>query len=163
MTWSQVSSTKRRPPGVHDDRGGSRARHDSSQHAVSDLLGNELDSVAVADRSLLGQRDGERDEKQRHADPVVEATLDVEALTNSDRETARCDDDLSERGIRGRQDDREHESFGPREVSEERDCGDEPGDDREREPDPQQPRWHTKCASKRLQVDARRIGEEDDR
>ena len=72
--------------GVHDDRGGSRARDGATQHAVSDLLGHELDGVAVSDRSFLRQRDGERDEKERHADPVVEAALDVEALTDSDRE-----------------------------------------------------------------------------
>ena len=149
--------------GVDDDRGGSCARDDATQHAVADLLGHELGGVAVSDRSFLRQRDGERDEEERHADPVVEATLDVEALTDSDGETTRRDDDLTERGIRRGEDDREHESFGPREVSEERDCGDEPGDDREREPDPQQPRGHTKRASKCLQVDARRIGEEDDR
>ena len=52
---------------------------------------------------------------------------------------------------------------GQREASEERECGDEPGDDREREPDPEQPRRYTKRAPKRAEVDARRIGEEDDR
>ena len=71
--------------------------------------------------------------------------------------------DLPERGISGREDDREHERFGPGKVSEEHDGGDEPADDREREPDPEQPRGHTQRASKCLQVDARRIGEEDDR
>ena len=99
--------------GVHDDRGGSRARHDSTEHAVSDLLGHELNRVAVADRSLLRESDGQRDEKERHADPVVEAALDVEALTNADGKATRRDDDLSERGIRRREDDREHQRFGP--------------------------------------------------
>ncbi len=141
--------------GVDDDRGSRRARDDAAQHAVSDLLGHELGGVAVSDRSFLRQRDGERDEEERHADPVVEATLDVEALTDSDRKATRRDDDLTERGIGRREDDREHESFGPREVAEERDCGDEPGDDRERKPDPEQPRrnaerrFEARCRSMR--------------
>ena len=158
-----MASTKRRDPRVDDDSGRCRPGDHAAEDAVADLLQHELGGGAVADRAVLGQRDGERDEEERDADPVVQPGLDVEALADAGGKAWRRDDRLAERRVGRREDDREEQRLGPREIAEERDAGDEAGEDRERQPDPEQARRYPERPPKRLQVDARRIGEEDDR
>ena len=106
------------PTGDHDDARGGDARKHSGQDAVADLLEHQPSRGPVADRSRLGLRDREHDPEQRHADPVVEAALDVQSLSNSAREPRQRDDRLAERRVRRREDHREEERLGPRELGE---------------------------------------------
>ena len=63
-------------------------------------------------RLRLGDR--EHDPEQRHADPVVEAALDVQSLPDPARKPRQRHDRLAERRIGGRQDHREEECLRPR-------------------------------------------------
>ncbi len=117
----------------------------------------------MPDRAVLGLGHGDRDEKERDADPVVEPALDVEALADAHGKAWRRDHRLPERSIGWREDDGEDQSLGPGEVAEDREGDDEPGEDRQWEPDPEQARRDAERLPQRTQVDARRVGEEDDR
>ncbi len=68
---------------IDDDSRCCRPRDHTAEHAVPDLLQHELGRSAVSDRAVLRQRDGERDEEERDADPVVQPALDVEALADA--------------------------------------------------------------------------------
>ena len=99
------------------------------------------DGMAVPDRTLLRQGDGERDEEERHADPVVEARLDVQALADPHRQPLRRDDGLAERRVGGGEDDRDEERLGPRESSgAATSATSEAGEDRQRQSDPEEAR-----------------------
>ena len=101
------------PAGDHDDARGGDARSHPGQDAVADLLEHQPNRGAVADRSGLCLRDREHDPEQRHADPVVEAALDVQTLSHSAREPRQRHDRLTERRVRRREDHREEQRFGP--------------------------------------------------
>ena len=106
------------PSCLHDDRGGRGPGDRAAERAVADLLEHELDGVPVPDRPLLRLGDRERDQEERHADPVVQPALHVEALPDAHREPLERDDGLPERGVGGREDDREDERLRPAEVVE---------------------------------------------
>ena len=108
------------PTGDHDDARGGDARNHPGQDAVADLLEHQPSGGPVADRSRLGLRDRQHDPEQRHADPVVEAALDVQSLANSARQPRQRDDRLAERGVRRREDHREEQRLGPRGARETR-------------------------------------------
>ena len=88
-------------------------RSHPGEDAVADLLEHQPNRGSVADRSGLRLRDREHDPEQRHADPVVEAALDVQALSHSAREPRQRHDRLTERRVRRREDHREEQRFGP--------------------------------------------------
>ena len=117
----------------------------------------------MADRSLLGQCDRERDQEERHADAVVEAGLHVQALTDTDGEALGRHDDLTQRRVGRREDDRDEERLGPGEVGQQDERGGESGEDRERQPDPEQSRGDVQRSAQGREVDPRRVREEDDR
>ncbi len=125
---------------VHHDGGRDGSGENPDEDAVPDLLEDELDGVAVPDRALLCEGDGERDQEERYADAVVEAGLDVQALTDPHRQPLRRDDGLAESRVGGREDDGHEERLGPRQVREHEERDDEAGEDRQRQPDPEQPR-----------------------
>ena len=84
---------------------------DASEDAVADLLDQKRHAASpVGDvRGDVGRGNG--GEQQRHADPVVEATLDVEALADPARHARLRDDRLAERRVCGGQDDAEDGGF----------------------------------------------------
>ena len=86
----------------------------------------------------IGLRDGKRDREQRHAQAVVEAALDVQALTYTRRQVLVGDDRLAQRGVGRSQHDREHERLGPRDRAQHESAHQRPDDDRERQADAQQ-------------------------
>ena len=119
----------------HDDGSGRGTGDHAAEDAVADLLGDELRGVAVADRTVLRERDCERDEEERHADAVVQSALDVEALPDADGQPRRRHDRLPEGGVGGGEDDGEDERLGPREVTQQDERREEAGADRERQAD----------------------------
>ena len=71
-----------------DDDGRDRSPGEHpGQDAVADLLEHDLGGRAVSDRTILRVRNRERDEEERHADAVVQAALDVEALADPHRKS----------------------------------------------------------------------------
>ena len=133
-----------------------------AEDAVPDLLGDELDRFAVTDRALLCLGDRQSDEEEWDADAVIEAGLDVEALTHPQRKAAQRDDGLTQRGVGWREDDREHERLRPREVAEKCDRDDESREQGERKPDSEKPRRKAQLGSQRAQVDPRGVREQHD-
>ena len=63
-------------------RGRDRAHPDSGQRSIADLLEQQSQRRAVPDGTGLGVRDREHDQKQWHANAIVEAALDVEPLSD---------------------------------------------------------------------------------
>ena len=148
----------------HDHGRSEGACRHTAQDSVADLLGDEPRRFAAAEgaRVCLGQREG--DEEQRYADPVVQAALDVQPLANAYGEAGEGDDRLPERRVRRRQDDGEEQHLGGRErPPEENETCRATGNDRERQPDAEQQRGDRHLVSERLEVDAGRVAEEDDR
>ena len=111
--WSHGSGDEAAPARVDDDCGCEPARERSEDDPVPDLLRDDLRGVTVPDRALLGLGDRERDEEQGHADAVVEAALDIEALADPDGQASGGHDGLTEGGVSGREDDGEHERLRP--------------------------------------------------
>ena len=94
--------------GVDDqDRRDQNPGGDSADDPEADLLEQKLRRAsALGDVRLdIGRRYGR--EQERHADPVVEPALDVQALADPSRDARLGDDRLAERGVGRRQDDRE--------------------------------------------------------
>ena len=66
--WSQAASTVGDPRMARTTSAAAGARDDARDEPVPDLLGDEPNSGAVADRARLRLGDRERDEEDRHAD-----------------------------------------------------------------------------------------------
>ena len=81
-----VSSTRRRGTPTLSTAAAASPAITPATASVADLLEHELHRRAVSDRARLRLGDRDRDEQQRHADPVVEPALDVEPLTDRVRE-----------------------------------------------------------------------------
>ena len=62
-----------------------RSDADPGEYSVPDLLHHDRDGVMGRSPTGLGVGGGERNQKQRHADAVVETALDVEPLADSRR------------------------------------------------------------------------------
>ena len=80
--WSQAASTSACRRAVTMTAAAIAPASAPADEPVPDLLRDEPDGGAVADRALLGLGDGEGDEEDRHADPVVQPALDVEPLAD---------------------------------------------------------------------------------
>ena len=151
------------PPARHDDdacAGG--AGGSAAEGAVPDLLHDEPGGGPVTHRAGLRLRDRENDEKERHADPVVEPTLDVEALANTERQPRERHHGLPERSVGRSEHDREQERLRPCQRSEENEGDAEAGNDRQRQPDAEQTSRDRDLVAERAEVDARGVAEEDD-
>src|SRR3954453_1525682 len=109
----------------------------------------------------LGDRD--RDEEDRDAEPVVEAALDVEALSDAGRDALIGDDRLAQRGVRAGEHDREHGRLRDADPGDHQRAHQGAGDDREREADAQQPQRHRELPTERAQRDPRGIREQHER
>ena len=118
--------------------------------------------MPASDCALLRLSDRERDQEERYADAVVEAALDVQALSDSRGESLQAHDGLPEGRVRRGEDDREDECLRPRERVQERERGDESGHEGERQAESQQPRGNAELPAQDSQVDARRVREEHD-
>jgi hypothetical protein len=116
----------------------------------------------VAD-ALLGLGDGEEDDQQGHAHPVVQAALDVQALADARGQPRVGDHRQPQRGVGGRQ----HGGQGGRgpqvEPREQGQGGDGAGHDGEGQADPEQPRRQGGLAPQPAQVDPDRVGEQHQR
>ena len=130
---------------------------------VADLLEQQRRRAATA--GDLGLDVGERDsrEQQRHADPVVQAALDVQALADPRRDPRLGDDRLPERCVGRRQHDPEDHGLLDRQRAEDRRRRDGAESDGQRQADAEQPQRQSDVAAKLPQVDARGVAEEDQR
>ena len=108
-------------------------------------------------------RRGERNQQQWHADPVVEAALDIEALADPRRKAWLGHDRFSERRIGWGEHDRQHDRLNHVELSEHERGGHGSGDDREGEPNAQQARRNRILVSEKSHLDPGGICEQDDR
>ena len=82
------------------------------RRSVPDLLDNEPERMLGGHGVVVRLCERKGDVEKRHADPVVKATLDVQALPDPHRETGVGDDGLAEGGIGRREDDRKDERLG---------------------------------------------------
>jgi hypothetical protein len=107
----------------------------------------------VSDRALvcLGNRD--RDQQQWDADAVVQPALDIQALTDARRNPGVGDDRLPERSVRRCEDNREQHGLDERELTENGDTRESAGNDRQRQPDPEQAKRHDVLAAQCHEVD----------
>jgi hypothetical protein len=117
----------------------------------------------VRDRARLRLGDREGDEEHRHADPVVEAALDVEALADSGGQAPVGHDRLAERGVGRSEHDREHSRLRQRQVVDQAYREERTKDDRERKADSEQTERHGVLPAQRSEVDPRGVREEDER
>ena len=104
----------------------------AGQDAVADLLEHQPSRGPVADGAGLRLCDCEHDPEQRHADPVVEAALDVQSLSNAAGQSRQGDDRLAERRVRRREDHREEQRLRPHELGEDDESDEESADERQR-------------------------------
>src|SRR3954451_21333591 len=76
------------PPARGDPQGDTAERSgaDTADEPVADLLEHELGSGMRRGSAGIGLGDGDRDEEQRHAQPVVKSALHVESLTDPGRD-----------------------------------------------------------------------------
>ena len=151
------------PLGIAEEDRTHRAGGDPAGHAPPDLLEHESDGVMRGDRILIRLRERQRDEEERHAEAVVQTALDVEPLPDSHGKAPIGHDHLSQRGVGGRERDREHERLGPRELTEDGARGKRAQNDREWKPDPEQPGRQGELPAQGADVDPRRVGEEHER
>ena len=151
------------PTGNAEDHTRCNTGDDAAHEPPTDLVEHHVDSRAHRDRIVLGLRDREHDEEQRHADPVVEAALDVQALPDAYGQAAVRHHLLPERRVRRREDDRKHERLGPGQLRQQPDRDRHAGDDRQRQPEPEQPRGQPELTAQRTDVDPRCIREEHQR
>ena len=77
--------------------------------AVADLLQHEVHRRVGSQGPVVPLGDRERDEEERDADSVVEATLDVETLPDPRRDPLVGDDRLAKRCVRAGEHDRQHQ------------------------------------------------------
>jgi hypothetical protein len=117
----------------------------------------------LADQPCLGRCDRQHDREDRDADAVVEAALDVEPLPNAGRQGRKRHDGLPKRGVGRRQHDREQQGLRPRHRSEDEQRDDEPGNDGQRQPDPEQPVGDAALLPEHAQIDPGSVSEEHDR
>ena len=97
---------------------------------------------------------GHGSEQQGHADPVVEPALDIETLADPLWHARLGDDRLAQGGVRRRQDDPEDHGLFDAQLPEERRRGQRTQDDRQRQPDPEQPHRDVRGTAQLAQVDA---------
>ena len=110
----------------------------SGQDPVADLLEHQPNRTPVADCSRLGLRDRQHDPEHRHADPVIQAALDVQALSNSAREPHQRDDSLAEGCVGRRENHRKQQRLGPQSSGNTTRARTETGHERQRQADPEQ-------------------------
>ena len=139
-TWSQVSSMMPAPVPWTTTAAATAPARTPPRMPYPIFSSDELDGMPVSDRPVLCEGDGECDEEERDADPVVETALDVQALADSHRKARGRDDGLAEGRIGRGENDRDEERLGPGEVAEQHQRDGEPGEDRQRESDPEQAR-----------------------
>ncbi len=81
------------PTSENDDSGGKLGHADTTEEALTDLFGHHGKRMSP---SPSARGCGEKDQQQRHADPVVEAALEVQRLTDDLRRPLISDDGASE-------------------------------------------------------------------
>jgi hypothetical protein len=111
--------------------------------------------------ALLGLGDGEEDDQQGHADPVIQAALDVEALADAGGEPPVADHRQPERGVGGGQDGGQSGRRPQVQLGEQGQPGQGAGHDGERQAQAQQPCRQRRLAPQRAQVDPGGVGEQD--
>ena len=161
MTGRHAGGDQVAPARLGDDRGDQQPGDHAAQGAVADLFHEQRGRAAPAGDVGLGVGDRDRREQQGDADPVVEAALDVEALADALRHARLGDHGLPERRVGRRQHDREDHRLPNGQLAEDRGGGHGAQRDRERQADPEQPHRHVDRAAQRTEVDARRVGEQD--
>ena len=109
--WLQEASIKPRRRANLARRRSDDARDRAEENPVADRLDHERQRTMCALRAGLGLGDGEPDEQQGHADPVVEPRLDVQSLPDAGGKARIGDDGLTERGIGRGEDDREDQDL----------------------------------------------------
>ena len=79
----------------------------SADHPEANLLEQQRSERPPVRDVRLDVGSGDGGEQQRHADPVVETALDIEALADPARHARRGHDRLAESGVGRRQDHRQ--------------------------------------------------------
>ena len=109
----------------------------------------------------LDIRERDRGEQQRHADPVVQAALDVEALADPRHDARIGDDCLSERGICRRQDHADDHGLAEGQLVEDDACDECSERDGEGKADSEEASRQADAGAQRPEIDARGVAEED--
>ena len=105
--------------------------------------------------------DGDAERHHRSDEAVVEAALHVDDLTEAERDPGVLDDGHPERGVRGRESGPDHGEEPDVLTGEERDGDHGAQQDRQRQPDPQQPRGIAPLGAEPAGGDGRGVDEED--
>ena len=142
-----------------DDRG-EDARREARNQPVADLVRHEAPCGVGRHLRRVGLGDADRDEEQRDADAVVEAALDVQPLTDAGGKTRVGDDRLPQRGVRAREDHRQHQRLGCLEARQHGDAHQGARENREWKPDPEQAQRHGVFDLQRPQRDPGGVGEQ---
>jgi hypothetical protein len=127
-------------PGDPQRERADHARHDSTDDPVADLLEHELDRGMAGQRSLLGLGETDRDEEQRDTEPVVEAALDVEPLSDPRGDPFVGHHGLPQRRVRARDHHCQDERFDEAHTRKHGDPDRRAGGDGQRQADQQQPK-----------------------
>ena len=161
--WSQWASASPRSPRRSQRDGAERAGGDAADEPPADLLGDELQSAACAERAFVRLGDGDRDEEERHAQAVVEPALHVEALSDPGRDAPVRHDCLPEGGVRAGEHDGEDERLDEAHPWKDGDAGHRAGRNRQGQAQPEEARRDAELAAERRNRDPRGVGEEDER
>ena len=149
---STVLGERDQPPAeISDDD-----RRDDRQ---ADLL-ERLEPPPVITEILLGRDNRDEEGDERRGDAVVETALDVERPANPRRHRPVRDDRHSERRVGGRQDGGDQRGRRPAGLGKHQVGQQAADDDRQRQPDEQQPRGRLRVALDVAQPHGRGIGEQ---
>ena len=148
--------------GVDDDGSDQERGGDASDDAVADLLEQQRHPAAPFRDVRFDIGGGDGGEQERHADPVVEPALDVQALADPARDARIGDDRLAERGVGRRQDDPDDGRLPEGQLAEDRRRRERTESDGQGQADPEQANRHRELAAQLAEVDAGGVGEEDE-
>ena len=138
MTWAPTGRDQVPAAGVDDDRGDQQPGRGAGDRAVADLLEQEGRGAASIRDPGSDVGDGDGGEEQRHADPVVQAALDVQPLADSLGNARLGDDGLSQRRVGGRQHDRQDQGLGDGQLGEDHSRDGGPDGNSQRQADAEQ-------------------------
>ncbi len=105
----------------------------------------------------------EEHEQDRHADPVVEAALDVECLPDIRRHSLIPHHRCAERRVRRGEHRRQNRDLEQREFGKEGEPEAQPGDNRQGQTDEQQPDGESVGTAKNAEIRRRCVGEQHQR
>lgn len=115
-----------------EDPSSGQSDDDTAEEPEPDLANDELAPHAVARWLAFGGGDAEQHGDDGHHNPVVEAALGVETLSDADREPLVADHGLAERSIGWGQHGGDERGLGPGQLIEQQNGDDGAEDDRER-------------------------------